>query len=212
MDILETIQNAKDHDVESIIVNTIGNFSCHTYVKDTAGKYIFCNHNQARSLGMEKGEDVIGLSDQALFTFTEADALQKNDHLVAFTRKRHTFLESGTLSDGMIKYATSYKMAVFSPTKRVIGVMGLSIVHDVLFQADLANPYNLSKRQLDCLLYLVKGFTIKEIANYLAISARTIEHYMEAIKHKLQRTRRSDLISIALTIPYIKQRILGDIS
>ena len=66
---------------------------------------------------------------------------------------------------------------------------------------------NLTKRQLDCLFYLVKGMTIKEIAAMLSLSHRTIEHYIEAIKQKLECNSRSDLICRGLQMSEIKNKL-----
>ena len=43
----------------------------------------------------------------------------------------------------------------------------------------------LSKRESECLYYLSKGRTIKDIAKFLKISHRTVEDYIGNIKSKL---------------------------
>lgn len=58
----------------------------------------------------------------------------------------------------------------------------------------------LSKRQLDCLYYLIRGMTVKEISNYLNLSPKTVEHYLDAAKIKLNCFSRSGLIQKALEI------------
>jgi len=57
--------------------------------------------------------------------------------------------------------------------------------------------HNLTKRQLDCLLYLVKGLTIKQIGCELMLSPKTVEHYLDAVKTKLNCHTRSELIEKA---------------
>lgn len=53
----------------------------------------------------------------------------------------------------------------------------------------------LSKRQLDCLFFLSRGMTVKEIASNLHLAPKTVEHYLENIKLKLNCYSRSELIS-----------------
>jgi DNA-binding CsgD family transcriptional regulator len=55
----------------------------------------------------------------------------------------------------------------------------------------------LTKRQKQCLFHLLKGMTIKEIANSLQLSPRTVEHYFETIKVKLNCKSRFDLFEKA---------------
>jgi DNA-binding CsgD family transcriptional regulator len=52
----------------------------------------------------------------------------------------------------------------------------------------------LSKRQSEILRWVVRGKTFKEIARLLNLSPRTVGHYFEAIKNKLNLFTRSELI------------------
>lgn len=63
--------------------------------------------------------------------------------------------------------------------------------------------YCLTMRQSECLILLLKGMTYKEIAAKLNLSPRTIEHYLEAIKIKLNCERKQDLISRAIQLGYL---------
>ena len=56
-------------------------------------------------------------------------------------------------------------------------------------------------RQKECLQYLVRGKTAKEIADILGLSKRTIENYIDTIKVKFNVSTRSELID--LIIDYI---------
>lgn len=53
----------------------------------------------------------------------------------------------------------------------------------------------LSKRQSDIVRLVVKGNTMKEIAKLLKLSPRTVEHYFEMIKIKLNVSSRSELMA-----------------
>ncbi len=67
----------------------------------------------------------------------------------------------------------------------------------------------LTERQLDCVYYLVKGMTFKQIGKELNLSPRTVEHYIENIKVKFDCFSRFDLITKALQLPVIKEKLLS---
>lgn len=52
----------------------------------------------------------------------------------------------------------------------------------------------LTQRELDCVRYIVRGYTSKEIAKELSLSFRTVENYCERIKTKLGCRRKQDII------------------
>lgn len=73
--------------------------------------------------------------------------------------------------------------------------------------AEKSNGPHLTQRQIDCLIHLVKGKTIKQIARALHLSAKTIEHYLDTIKSKLNAQDRSTLIEQALQLAAIRERL-----
>jgi DNA-binding CsgD family transcriptional regulator len=52
----------------------------------------------------------------------------------------------------------------------------------------------LTKREAECVVYLLKGHTIKEVGEKLNLSARTIEFYINNIKAKLKCRTRTELL------------------
>lgn len=68
----------------------------------------------------------------------------------------------------------------------------------------------LSKRQIECLYYLVKGMTAKETARIIGISHRTVECYLDNIKTKLNCSSRVELIEKALRVKIIREKLLID--
>jgi DNA-binding NarL/FixJ family response regulator len=52
----------------------------------------------------------------------------------------------------------------------------------------------LSKRELECLGYFARGYTIKIIAVMLGLSSRTVEYYLQITKRKLNRYTKIQLI------------------
>ena len=60
------------------------------------------------------------------------------------------------------------------------------------------NPYNLSNRQIECLFFLLRGKSNKEIGSILGLSARTVEDYINEIKLKLNCLTKSQTIEKCL--------------
>lgn len=52
----------------------------------------------------------------------------------------------------------------------------------------------LSKREAECLYFLLRGNTAKNIANILRLSPRTVEHYLENVKMKFNVRTKTELI------------------
>lgn len=61
------------------------------------------------------------------------------------------------------------------------------------------NPSNLTKRELECLFYLSRGYTIKEVAKTLELSPKTVDQYMERIRLRLNLSLRSELVKFYFT-------------
>lgn len=62
---------------------------------------------------------------------------------------------------------------------------------------DIYKQYNLTLRQKDVVLYLVRGYTNKQIAETLFISERTVESHLRELYRKLNvknRTAATDLL------------------
>lgn len=57
-----------------------------------------------------------------------------------------------------------------------------------------AGKTHISSREVECLYLLSKGHTVKEIAQILDISPRTVDTYIERLKQKLQCNFKSELI------------------
>ncbi len=76
----------------------------------------------------------------------------------------------------------------------------LSVNADNLSQTNLKNIGNnenpkLRHSELDCARYLLMGKPMREIAEELLISPRTVETHIENIKNKLGCNKKSEVIS-----------------
>jgi len=60
------------------------------------------------------------------------------------------------------------------------------------------HPLPLTEKQENCLFLLIRGKSIKEIAKILALSPRTIESHLDAIKYKLNCNSKAEIIEKAI--------------
>src|SRR5207253_1891119 len=82
--------------------------------------------------------------------------------------------------------------------KKIIGVVGISFLLEEI--KPITRFPVLSKQQEKCLYYLVRGMTMKQIAKILELSPKTVEHYLDAVKIKLNCRTRSELVEHAINV------------
>lgn len=202
-------------DVESFLALT----SCHVYWKDLDGTILGCNELQATNYGAKKSIDLLGKTDFDMQSKNIADTIIRNDQEVMRTGCK-TILETVKLFNGQMQVFLSHKMPLCDLDGNVIGVFGQSFLLDqqnsftenrgffvnklissiVEFENGRLNVdgITLAKRETECLYYLVRGMSAKQIANQLTLSYRTVEYYLEQLKNKLNCYSRSDLIEKAI--------------
>lgn len=61
----------------------------------------------------------------------------------------------------------------------------------------------LTKRQAECLFYLIRGKTFKQIAQALKVSPRTVEDHIEQLKLKFACQNKSELVETAIQQGFI---------
>ena len=170
------------------------------FMKDKQGKYLDVNDLKLEKVGLKHVDDILGLTNFDLcLQEKEARVLHENDTEIIKTKSNKTFIETGTLSDGLFYKGLTFKSPIRLNSKKIIGVLGVSF----LLGTENVNPNQLphqkilpglTPRQNNCLYYLVNyGMSIKEIAKELNLSPRTIEHHLEEVKFKLDCTTRSML-------------------
>jgi DNA-binding CsgD family transcriptional regulator len=203
MSLLQSILSSININSDTLDIDLLDNIPFHTYVKDTTGKYISCNEQMAQAVGLT-AQDIVGLNDMDIIKRKEALEVTATDNRVFATRKSVIKSEPFTTFEGKKLLANSFKSVLLSNQKKVIGLVGLSLIRPA---AVLRGKYSLTPRQLDCLYYLVKGMTLKQISSALNLSPRTVEHYLEAVKSKMHTTRRSELIAMGMQLPEIQDRL-----
>jgi DNA-binding CsgD family transcriptional regulator len=81
-------------------------------------------------------------------------------------------------------------------TKQTISRQRFNI-NRYMFEGEYKN-ISLTKREIECLKYLVLGYTAKETANKLNISPKTVESYLYDSKTKLRCYKKSQVIDIIM--------------
>lgn len=206
--------------------------SVNVYSKDIKGCFMSSNQTMLEVNNIPSEQDILGATDYDLAWKNQAPALIKNDQEVIQTNKAKTYIEPVWLNGKELHCYISHKRPLRTSLGKVIGVFGLSFLLDdenssintvneitALSNSNLSKqiqdlgeqPFlrarHLTKRQMDCLYYLVKGMTIKQIANTLNLSPKTVEHYLDAVKVKLKCRNRTELITTALQMPAIREQL-----
>ena len=73
--------------------------------------------------------------------------------------------------------------------------------------ANKPNTYpgiRLSKRQSQCLYYVLRGKSAAAIAKILGLSPKTVEYYIDEIKNKMRCQNKSELIEKSIEKGYIE--------
>jgi len=181
------------------------NIPCYVYAKDDLGRYLTMNAVLVQDLCLADKDDFLGLkdADMPFLTLDDVNNLKKNDKQTIKADAAIRLIEPVTLGDGTQVNLLSYKAPLITNTKKKVGIIGISMVQNVREHID--NP--LTDRQTECLLFLAKGMTIKQIAIKLALSPRTVEHYLESVKNKLDCHSRVELVAKALQLSFIRNRL-----
>jgi len=77
---------------------------------------------------------------------------------------------------------------------------------------DQVDDFKLSNREIECLFYLMRGKTMREIADLLFLSPRTAEFHVNGIKQKMNCQTKAELIEKAMANGYmniIPKRLLS---
>ncbi|KTC79092.1 helix-turn-helix domain-containing protein [Legionella cherrii] len=167
------------------------NFTILLFCKNKTGAYIGCNDAFAARLGFDNTQKILGRTDFDLCWSDSAPSFRLNDLQVIKNEKPRMTIETGKLLNGEIGKAMSYKLPLRSvSTHEVTGVIGIAIEFNqedcsVDLLSHSIHTSQLTKRQKECLFYLCKGMSIKQIAKVLMLSPRTVEHYLETVREKL---------------------------
>ncbi len=206
--IYDFLHSFDNQNIENLCSEPFHGVAVHIYWKDRSGKYLGCNELQAKNAGFESPNIMVNQTDNELGWVTPKTANQfkiTNERIMQ-TQKAEFLIESAVLTDTTYIEAYSYKSPLVLNNK-ILGIKGVSILLEKKFA--VIHP-SLSSQQEECLYCLVQGMTIKQIARVMNLSPKTVEHYLEMIKNKLNCSSRYQLISAAIKMPCIKNRLLNN--
>ena len=181
--------------------------------KDINSVYIGGNVLLAKHMGYQCVEDIIGCTDFDIKTelASLANTFRENDKFVLNMGKQQT-IDTGIYPDGKFKIHLSTKQILVNEADVVEGLVFYRVELDTIFTKKIYQKVNLSQkpnsyslggkfeseklttRESETLFYLIRGYTAKEIALVLNISAKTIDYYIEQLKVKFEVRKRSELI------------------
>jgi DNA-binding CsgD family transcriptional regulator len=200
------------------------------WFKDLEFKYIGCNKRLLQLIRIPRREYLYEKNDYDLPWEKYADIYRTHDKAVIENDKINNFILPGNTYDRSNNVLIAGRVAAFrDKTDKIIGIAGSAAcitnaatveVITKLFHNDIDafgitpgahhyhlgedfSSYGLSRREAQCLFYLIRGKTTKGIANKLNLSRRTVEHYIEAIKNKFNCCNKSDLIEKSIEIGFV---------
>lgn len=183
--------------------------------------YLGCNENFSTILQLKDPEQIVGLSDRDLIDYNEqAFIFHYENDMRALSGETVECLHVSTAPYDLMVF-NMIKKPLMDAKKRVVGVifhcsplnkaqirsvMSADVAKTSDFGADnySINEYKLSKRERECLSYLLRGKTVREISMILGLSKRTVETYVENVKHKFRCHTRTELLVEAIKKGYME--------
>ncbi len=111
------------HLLESVIALTPG----HVYWKDKNGKYLGCNNEQAKSLGLSSRNEIINKVPYERLSSEAASLLKAGDNEVLQYGRTITLEESGIREDGTTGFFLTKKTPLYDECGNVDGLVGISV-------------------------------------------------------------------------------------
>ena len=195
-------------------------------VKDINSQYLSASTTITRTLGFNKVAQVINLKDYDLPCGASEAANQFvfEDKQVLLTKRSITTLNVCCYANDSWKILLGQKLPIIGEDGIVLGIFfqGIDITKVSVLKYYLGLnlnqldqkierkrsvsyvlsaehcPLPLPPRQQECVFLLVRGKTFKEIAYLLRLSERTVEDYIECIKHKLGCHTKGQVIEKAI--------------
>lgn len=207
----------------STIQDGLDSFNCVIAYKNLNHDLIYANKKTLDYTGHHNVRDIIGKKDTDLIwqDFSHIYHKQEED---ALDGKIYSALHPGKDVEGRDFLFFNRKYPWINEKKDVIGVIchsveienpslvtlcqvlkktvvhhttGIHFIHKKLIDIEL------TQREEECLFYIVRGKSAKMIGKILNISPRTVEGYIESLKHKLNCTNKTDLVDAAIRTGFI---------
>jgi len=197
--------------------------------KDLNSIFVRSNNVSAQIIGFKNAEEMQGKNDSQMRCRAAefAEIFQQQDRLVIEHRKPLQFLELISFADDQWRLSIVTKIPQIR-MGHLLGTQGSAIdvtailpklsslftisntrfkrasqrQQSYFFDCDIYE-INLSERQSECLFFLLRGKNVKEISQFLNLSPRTIEDYVNQLKLKFNCSSKGELIEKAIDHGYI---------
>lgn len=194
-------------------------------------RFIYVNQYTAKLCGYESVDSALGITahDMRCPAAECADEYLAQDRLVIQRDEELTLLDIHTYADnnhkmlltkkrplrfsgqiyGMICQSIELQSDIFAKVCSALTSLDKkyhtkSHANERTYTMDVSLKTNsLTKREGDCIYYLLRGCTNKQIAARLQLSPRTIETHMEKIKSKTGAISRSEITEYAIENGYL---------
>ncbi len=200
--------------------------------KDNHSVFLYANENYCRLVGLNHPKEAIGRTDFDMPCQTSncANLFRAQDQRVMQLNQKIRILDIHPFAGNEWKAYIFTKTPLTDPNLGVIGTIfhGVDVTSRPVIEigallakmslSDVSSPLvgqnsymlsthfsgiNLTQRQSEVLFFLLRGKTAKHIAVVLSISFRTVEAYIEQLKHKFSAANKEELIELAITAGFL---------
>jgi DNA-binding CsgD family transcriptional regulator len=196
--------------------------------KDLNSVYSSVSSEYANLMGFSKPEQMINLRDYDIpCKLAElANVFCKHDQFAIKTKSKIRLLEILSCKENVMKVLITIKSPSYDKKGDIDGTIGHtvdctdlflnmpSVISKIqhhnkhLFQntyiiSETSNNVILTHRQSECVFFLVRGKSGREIAEIMNLSVRTVEHYIETIKSKFNCTTKFELVDKLIEQGYL---------
>lgn len=194
------------------------------YFLDKASAILHINEIAANYCSFNSKEDAIGRSMSDVCSKESVKVILEHDQETIRKKELIIVEEYWDRSDNFKVGGISVKLPWYSDREEVIGVFGFTMIgsYTYAYIVHLANRIGLpflakkiaqfaafnpeakiygtalTARQAECMYFLIRGKSAKEIGRILTLSSRTIETYLENLKDKLKCQGTAELIEMAI--------------
>lgn len=195
------------------------------YWKQEPAEYAGCNSSAAELAGRKQAKLMVGVSDFDTPWDTKAEEILLNDQQV-FSGKPLCAVEPLMVANGGYVLLYTEKRPHYDKTNKVDAIVGYSIEINKKPLLDLLANWidkdkktlactgqslfysvepcyerqGLTRRESECLFFLMRGLSAKQIAQRLNITARTVEAHTEHLKYKFRVSNKVELVVKAVEL------------
>lgn len=216
-----------DQNIYQELDSFIRHISGYSIIKDLQSKYLKISEKMAELIGLPGRFDGFGLTDYTvnheivkyadMFVAQDKELISSGSNISGFySIEFNGMIRPLFFNKYFIKNHHGENVAIVAQTIDLTssnlsnGILDLINNNQKIYADEnlyLTNrsytDIDLSIRQSQCLFYLLKGYTNKEIARLLSLSPRTIEHYVDTIKDKMKCRNKGELIAKAIDKGYL---------